>query len=88
MATSFTKDDWYTKVEWQCADGHTFFASPYTVLKAGHWCPHCIGERRWDFDRLAKNNPFYAQVWYDSYDKEENALYYVDENGKSAIVQQ
>lgn len=86
LAKTFTKGDWYTKVEWQCADGHTFFASPYTVLKAGHWCPHCIGASRWNFDRLAKNNPFYAQVWYDSHKREENALYYVDEVGRAAVA--
>ena len=86
LALSFTKGDWYTKVMWQCADGHTFFASPYTVLKAGHWCPHCLQEGQWDFDRLAKKSPFYAQVWYDSHDRSENALYYIDENGNSAIA--
>ena len=80
------KGDWYQKVAWQCAEGHIFFASPYTVLKAGHWCPHCIREHQWDFDRLAKKNPFYAQVWYDSHDRTENTLYYVDENGESAMA--
>ena len=86
LAKNFVKGDWYTKVEWQCADGHSFFASPYTVLKAGHWCPHCIRESRWDFDRLAKKNPFYAQVWYDSHGRKENALYYFDEEGRSAVA--
>lgn len=87
LAKDFVKGDWYTKVEWECEDGHTFFASPFTVLKAGHWCPHCIKENRWNFDRLAKKNKFYAQVWYDSHDKSENAIYYIDENGKSAITE-
>ena len=86
LAKTFKKGDWYQKVAWQCAEGHIFFASPYTVLKAGHWCPHCIREHQWDFDRLAKKNPFYAQVWYDSHDRTENALYYVDENGESAMA--
>ncbi len=86
LAKEFSKGDWHTKVEWQCAEGHTFFASPFTVLKAGHWCPHCIEESKWDFDRLAKNNPFYAQVWYDSHDEEENALYYIDEDGRAAVA--
>ncbi len=86
LASTFTKGDWYTKVEWQCADGHIFLASPYTVLKAGHWCPHCIREGHWDFDRQAKKNPFYAQVWYDSHEREENATYYIDENGRSALA--
>lgn len=82
---TFTKGDVYRKVTWRCADGHDFAASPYTVLKAGHWCPHCIRQSRWNFDRLAKSNPFYAQVWYDSHDPNENALYFVGDDGASAV---
>ena len=86
LAKDFKKGDWYTKVEWECAEGHRFKASPYTVLKAGHWCPHCIQESHWDFDRLAKKNPFYAQVWYDSHDKKENAVYYINNKGVSLVA--
>ena len=81
----FETGNWYAKVEWTCADGHVFSASPFTVLKAGHWCPHCIRQSRWNFDRLAKTNPFYRQVWYDTHDQEENTLYYIDEHGASAM---
>ena len=79
-ATTFEKGDLYAFVDWKCAEGHDFSATPFTVLKAGHWCPHCVKEGRWNFDLLAKKNPFYAQVWYDSHNKDENAEYYFDED--------
>ena len=85
LETTFTKGDVYRKVRWECEDGHVFEASPYTVLRAGHWCPHCIRENRWNFDRLAKKNKFYAQVWYDSHDVKENSVYYIDAFGKSQV---
>lgn len=85
LETSFTKGDIYRKVRWECEDGHVFEASPYTVLKAGHWCPHCVVEDRWNFDRLSKKNKFYAQVWYDSHDEKENSLYYIDSFGKTLV---
>ncbi len=80
MAESFEKGDIYVKLNWKCAEGHEFAASPFTVLKAGHWCPHCVREGRWAFDLLAKKNPFYAQVWYDSHEKNENTVYWYDED--------
>lgn len=84
-AENYVTGDLYTKVEWKCAEGHTFAASPYTVLKAGHWCPHCIRENTWNFDKLAKKNPFYQQVWYDTHEKDEDALYYYDEQGVAQV---
>lgn len=80
LSDCFEKGDIYTPVPWKCAEGHHFEASPFTVLKAGHWCPHCVQEGRWHFDMLAKKNPFYAQVWYDSHDQDENADYHYDED--------
>lgn len=80
LSETFEKGDLYASVNWKCSEGHVFAASPFTVLKAGHWCPHCIKEGRWDFDLLAKKNPFYAQVWYDSHDKDENTVYWYDED--------
>lgn len=78
-----TANDMYTKIEWQCHNGHSFLASPYTVLKAGHWCPVCCQPEPWDYDRLAKHIPFFAQIWYDSHDKEENCSYYFDKKYKA-----
>ena len=39
--------DNHTKLEWQCAEGHTFFAN-YSNISLGQWCPECsagVGER-------------------------------------------
>ncbi len=65
----------YEKATWKCAEGHTFKASPFTVLRGGHWCPQCCMPLPWNFDRLAKHNPFFAQVWYDSHAEDENYVY-------------
>ena len=70
--------DMHKKLVWQCHDGHRFEMTPFSVLKAGHWCPECIKRYVWDYDRLALNNPFYAQVLYDSFGK-ENYKYWLDE---------
>lgn len=76
VTSSMKKGDLYTKIEWKCHNGHRFFASPYTVLKAGHWCPECcLPDREWNFDALAKNIPFYAQLWYDTHEENENVVY-------------
>ncbi|MCM1306936.1 MAG: NAD(P)-dependent oxidoreductase [Bacteroides sp.] len=80
VSESMTKGDLYTKLEWECHDGHRFFASPYTVLKAGHWCPECCQPQPWDYDRLSKFMPFYAQVWYDTHAKGEDTVYYFDKD--------
>ena len=76
LSESMTKGDLYTKLLWECHDGHRFEASPYTVIKAGHWCPECCQPEPWKFDILAKSIPFFAQVWYDSHARGENGIYY------------
>lgn len=76
----------YDKVSWRCSEGHTFKMTPFTVLRGGHWCPKCCQPAPWKFDRLSKSVPFFAQVWYDSHDKEENFSYELDkENGAHAV---
>ena len=86
LSPAMKKGDLYTKLEWRCHDGHVFYASPYTVLKAGHWCPTCCQPQPWDFDRLAKFMPFYAQVWYDTHAKGENTEYFLGgKNGDKAL---
>lgn len=70
----------YDKLVWQCCEGHTFEAAPYTVLIGGHWCPDCMPQP-WEFDRLAKKMPYFAQVWYDSHSSGENMRYSLDEDG-------
>ena len=32
----------YKPLVWKCAFGHTFKATPNTVLRGGHWCPECM----------------------------------------------
>ena len=76
LSKTMVKGDLYTKLKWQCHDGHVFESSPYTILKAGHWCPECCQPEPWKFDILAKSIPFFAQVWYDSHARGENGIYY------------
>ncbi len=83
LSETMVKGDLYSKLSWECHDGHRFEATPYTVLKCGHWCPICCQPQPWDFDRLAKFIPFYAQVWYDSHAKEENCTYFFDSHDKA-----
>jgi hypothetical protein len=64
----------YSAVKWKCAFGHEFELKPYTVLKAGHWCPDCLPPP-WKYDEIAKKNPFFAQIWYPNHDKDENNYY-------------
>ncbi len=86
LSETMTKGDLYTKLKWQCHDGHVFESSPFTIIKAGHWCPNCCipvsgeGENKapWQFDKLAKHIPFYAQVWYDTHSKDEDNVYPAD----------
>lgn len=60
-STHMSKGDWTTKLDWSCAFGHHFKASPRLILEGGHWCPEC--ERKsWNYHEIAKVNPFFAQV--------------------------
>jgi hypothetical protein len=69
--------DLYKALQWKCARGHVFTGKPYTILKAGHWCPDCVPPP-WNYDDEAKRNPFFAQVWYPNHDKSENNFYPAD----------
>ena len=66
--------DLYEDLEWACAFGHGFAAKPYTVLKAGHWCPECEGPP-WRYHEIAERNPFFAQVWTPLHSKAERTVY-------------
>ena len=65
--------DLYSPLDWECAFGHVFSARPFTVLKAGHWCPKC--DATWNGDEQAKKNPFFAQVWYADHAPNEDNYY-------------
>ena len=63
LSTTMTRGDMATKLEWECAFGHRFEASPTLVLLGGHWCDECM-PAPWRYDEEAKRNPFLAQVWH------------------------
>lgn len=62
------------RLQWKCAFGHEFEASPVLVLKAGHWCPTCLAPP-WNHDEIAKKNPFFAQIYYNNHDENEANVY-------------
>ncbi len=35
-----------TKLSWECAEGHTWQATPSDIKNSGHWCPKCAKSRR------------------------------------------
>ena len=77
---------WDTPLRWQCAEGHTFVARPRLILLGGHWCPKCFpwpyadqaDVRPWQWDRIARHNPFLAQLWTPLHDPEEDNVYGAD----------
>ena len=81
--TPYTGDA-YAPLKWKCCEGHEFTMNPYTVLRGGHWCPACM-PMPWKFDLLAKKMPFYAQVWYDSHEKDEDYIYSMTEDNKASM---
>lgn len=78
--------DAYKKLMWKCHAGHEFEASPFTVLRGGHWCPECCQPTPWQFGEIAKHSPFVAQVWYDANDPAENYAYGYNEEGKAVLI--
>lgn len=70
LSSVMQKGDWKTKLNFECAFGHKFSASPTLVLEGGHWCEECEKES-WNYHEIAKVNPFFAQVWYPLHDKNE-----------------
>ncbi len=62
LSDTMKKGNWKSKLQFRCAFGHTFDASPRLILEGGHWCPEC--ERKsWNYGARAKVDPFFAQVW-------------------------
>lgn len=74
LAETMVPGDLERPLEWKCAFGHRFTATPKTVLKGGHWCPRCL-PAPWTYDAEARKNKFLAQVWYASHDPEEDMVY-------------
>jgi hypothetical protein len=83
ISTEMVQGDWDTPLEWQCAEGHTFTATPRLVLLGGHWCEECMpypykdepNARPWQWDKVAKKNPFFAQLWAPLHDENEDNVY-------------
>ena len=65
-----TPEDIYTPVKWRCAFGHEFEMSVNAALHGGHWCPECL-KNSWAYPKIARKNPFFAQVWDAQHSKEE-----------------
>lgn len=74
LSETMKKGDWATPLEWECQFGHKFTASPSLVLDGGHWCPECL-PAPWNYDEIAKGNPFFAQVWYPIHGRDEHNCY-------------
>lgn len=74
LSSSMTPGELETPLEWQCAFGHRFLATPKLVLKGGHWCPQCFPSP-WRYDSEARKNPFLAQVWHASHLPSEDIVY-------------
>ena len=62
LSPAMERGDLYSRLQWRCAFGHEFAASPALVLLAGHWCPQCLPPP-WHDAEIAQRNPFFAQVW-------------------------
>ncbi len=82
LSDDFETGDMYKTMKWQTQDGEVFEANAYTVLRAGHWYNPVYKEYVWDFDRLVKKDRIWAQIWYDSHDKDENCTYRLDSDFK------
>ncbi len=80
ISRDFETGDIYKKLVWEDQDKNRFSATAFSVLRAGHWHSDIYENFVWDFDRLAKKDKIYAQIWYDSHDKNENYVYTTDEN--------
>ncbi|MBQ2351375.1 MAG: NAD(P)-dependent oxidoreductase, partial [Bacteroidales bacterium] len=74
LSETMAKGDFRTPLEWECQFGHKFKASPVLVLEGGHWCPECLPSP-WNYDEIAKGNPFFAQVWKPLHGENEHNVY-------------
>lgn len=74
LSSDMEKGDLTTPLEWECQFGHRFKASATLVLLGGHWCPECL-PMPWNYDAIAKGNPFFAQVWRPFHDETEDNRY-------------
>ncbi|MBN2699255.1 MAG: NAD(P)-dependent oxidoreductase [Bacteroidales bacterium] len=50
-----------TSLTWSCCQNHTFRLTPYSVLKAGHWCVECV-DPPWNYDYIAEHSDYFSQI--------------------------
>jgi nucleoside-diphosphate-sugar epimerase len=62
--------DLKTRMNWKCAFGHEWEATPKSPL-TGHWCPECMPPP-WKWDEVAKKDPALANIYYNTHDKDES----------------
>ena len=85
LSKTMKKGDWDTQLEWEDAEGRSFKASPRLILLGGHWSPFDMPypyasepkEKQipWHWDLVAKQNPFFAQLWAPLHEPNENNVY-------------
>ncbi len=85
LSQSMATGDWRTPLDFQCAFGHFFSASPRLVLEGGHWCDVCERES-WNYYERARRDPFFAQVWDPLHDRDEKAWTYPKEVKELDVV--
>ena len=79
LEKEFKTGDIYKTLKWQDQDGNVFEAKPHTILRGGHWFNPLYNSYTWDFDRLAKKDKIFAQIWYDSHEENEKNTYCMDD---------
>ena len=70
---------------WQDAEGRTFHAGRRLILLGGHWSPYDMPypyadepkdkQIPWHWDRVSKQNPFFAQLWAPLHEPDEDNIY-------------
>lgn len=71
LSPSMIEGDLETKLSWRCGFSHEFEASPRLILKGGHWCEQCEAPP-WNFEEIARRNPFFRQVFSNTDLKEKS----------------
>jgi hypothetical protein len=44
----------HTKLEWECAEEHTWFAKPCSIKNSHRWCPHCAKTKKLTIEKMQK----------------------------------
>jgi len=63
LSFKMSPEEIYQPLQWKCAEGHRFSASPFLVLRGGHWCPLCDTDVD-HYERQARENSFFSQVYH------------------------